>query len=389
LGFSTLFDMHLMAHCLPEKVWNSRTVILIYTDEHTTRYDQPTLCFHQKRRRQMRTNPFFLIGLFAIGLFVLSGCYTQVAKPDPDEDQAVTEESEQAESEEQAQEESYTSPHRTNIYVYGAYGYPYYYDPFWYDPFWSPYYPWRSSFYVYIGYSYYDPWDWCGTPWYYYPRHCGYYGRHAWWPSYYDYYYYPRYYHGGYYGRSYEKDDRSPVRQRSIDRRTRSTDLTPVAFGTTRKYSRPSLSKIRPVVYTRDASGALQRRTRGDAVGAPKTIIGGRDAMPPVKRNDGGDRRVSKGNANDTPSDGAPGYVTTRKQSPPSSSGGSGETRTRKQRPSPAPPVSKGGSSSPPAKRSSGGSVSKPPSSGSSGNSGSSNKGSGSSGSSNRRTRRP
>jgi len=342
----------------------------------------------------MKTKNFVMIGLLAMSLFVLTGCYTQMAKPDPNEDEAVAAQAEQAESEEpvqeeQAQEEAYAVPHETNVYVYGGYGYPYYYDPYWYDPFWSPYYPYRSGLYVHIGYGgyYRDPWDWCGSPWYYGWR-CGYYGySSSWWPTY-------GYYSPHYYGHYYDDDLRYPVKQRGFDRRGRSGDDRPMVVGSGTNNSRPSLSKTRPVVYTENGTGTLVRRTRRGSSSDSDNPTVGRDAAAPVKPSVDTGRRVSKGTEADR--DGSSGKAVT-KPAPSGTSGSSGNTgksgsssgtRVRKQSP---PPSSGGGSYTPPPKRSSGGgsSVSKP-SSGSSGNSGAGTQSSGSSGSSggSRRTKK-
>jgi len=318
----------------------------------------------------MRTKNFVMIGLLALGLFVFNGCYTQMAKPDPNEDEVVAVEEQQTESEEQTQEESYAAPYETNVYVNGGYGYPYYYDPFW-----SPYYPYRSGLYVHIGYGGYygDPWNWCGSPWYY-NWDCGYYSRSAWWPGYGGGYYYPRNY-----GHYYDDDLRYPVKQRSYGRRGRNTDDRPLTVASGTKNSRPSLSKTRPVVYTRDDSGTLVRRTR--RVTSTDNPTSGRDSVTPVKSgSDGsGGRRISKREGSGTTYTGPPRQSSSGKSG---NSGSSDGTRVRKQ----GPPASSGGSSTPPQKRSSGGSVTKQ--SGSSGNSGSGNQGSGSSGGGSRRTRK-
>lgn len=325
----------------------------------------------------MRTKNFVMIGLFALGLFVFNGCYTQMAKPDPNEDEAVAAEEQQAETEDQAQEEGYATPYETNVYVNGGYGYPYYYDPFW-----SPYYPYRSGVYVHIGSGgyYNDPWSWCGSPWYY-NWDCGYYGRYSWGPGYGG-YYYPH----NYYGRHYDDDQRYPVKQRGFGRRGRNGDDTPVVVASGTNNSRPSLSKTRPVVYTRDNSGTLVRRARrGSSTDNPTS---GRDSVTPVKSGNYGDRgrRTSKDSGSEssgTTVDAAPRKQPSSGSGPAGKSGSSDGTRVRKQ----GPPASSGGSSAPPQKRSSGGSVTKQ--SGSSGNSGSGTQSSGTSGGGSRRTRKP
>jgi len=319
----------------------------------------------------MKTKHFALfIGLCIMGLLSFTGCYTQIAKPDRDEEPTVAAEPEQEESEEQAEEESSTLPRRTNVYVYGGFGYPYYYDPFGW-----PYYPWRSGVYVNIGYR--DPWSWCGSPWYYSWDCDYYYGWHGGWPSYYTHYYSPYYY-----GRYYDDDFRYPVKQRSFGRRGRSADDTPVAYGGANN-SRPSISKVRQVVYARNTEGALQRRTRRDGVGVVKGSTPVRESVRPIRRGGDGSRREAKGGEK------VNGAGNSGNSSDTNASGGQAVTRTRKQSPPASPPAGGGGSSTPPVKRS-GGSVSKPShsgGSGNSGNSGSSNKGSGSSGGSNRRVR--
>jgi len=321
----------------------------------------------------MRTKNFVMIGLFALGLFVFNGCYTQTARPDPDENEAVAAQEQQTETEQQAQEETYATPHETNVYVYGGYGYPYSYDPFW-----SPYYPYRSGLYVQIGYGgyYRDPWDWCGSPWYY-DCYSGYSGHYSWWPGYGGGYYYPRNY-----GHYYDDDLRYPVKKRGYGRRGRSTDDQPLTVASGTKNSRPSLSKARPVVYTRDDSGTLVRRTR--RVTSTDNPTSGRDSVTPVKSgsDSNGGRRISKRDGSESSGTTYTGPPKQSSSGKSGNSGNSGGTRVRKQ----GPPASSGGSSSPPQKRSSGGSVTKQ--SGSSGNSGSGTQSSGTSGGGSRRTKK-
>jgi hypothetical protein len=330
----------------------------------------------------MRTKQFIVfICLSFTSVLVLSGCYTQVARPDRDEGQTVSAEPAETETDEEYQEaveEESVPPSRTNVYVLGGYGYPLYYDPFW-----SPYAPWRSGIYVRIGY-YRDPWEWCGTPWYY-SWDCDYY--YGWWPSHRYSYYYPRYYSHHFYGwgNHYTGNyPRGPVGERNFARRDRHASGSATVYRTP-STSRISLAKVRPAVYTRDGSGTFIRRVHRESAGELKKATPVRDSAPPIRQGDNNNPRI-KGKDNsrggsDTNSGGN------------ASGGQPSNRRVRKQSPQPLPPASgtSGGSNPPPAKRSSGETVKKPSNSGSSGNSGtsgSSNRGSGSSsGGSNRRVR--
>ena len=157
-------------------------------------------------KRQNKYRSLFAMLLLSAA-FVLSGCYTQLAKPSSsseslegeyyveehgeyDEDSSEYEDSEYAEEEEKTVEQ---------YYIYNYYGF--YPDPWWYDPFvYDARFPWWSdpffaaSFaptYVSIHVGYYDPFFYgYYRPWY--RRHHAYSGFHfgtVWWPSYYSGYY--------------------------------------------------------------------------------------------------------------------------------------------------------------------------------------------------------
>ena len=135
---------------------------------------------------------FFLLGVALLLSGFSLGCYTQFAPPIAQEESAQYEEY-QPQEESEAVYDEYAG--ETNIYIYGGYpvfpytydpwAYPYWdtafgYDPYGYDSYWGASYgygygprPWRSGFYVSIGYDYgwgYDPywgpWGGWGPRWY-------------------------------------------------------------------------------------------------------------------------------------------------------------------------------------------------------------------------------
>jgi len=326
----------------------------------------------------MKAKIWLLFTGLALSGLVLNGCYTQLARPDQEEDTQVVRESEPVEEESQ---EAYTKEesddrHATDVYVFGG-GW---YRPYGYYPGWSWYrYP-RSRFYVSVGFGYYDPfdpWGWCGTPWswcdpwdYYYSGYRNpYYG---WRPSYYyDPFYAPHYVY---------RDRVVEQKKRTITRR----GSKPVDDNSAGTYAGGSShgSLARPVAgtYARGDDGSYRRVRRTDAAATdrrnePASVTGSNNGSG----NDSGRRtikRSSSGN-NDT------GY-----RRPASRGGSSGDSRGSVRRSKPSSDSGDSGSRrGSNGSSGSGGSVSKP--SGSSGQSSppSSNKGSSNGGSSNRRTR--
>jgi hypothetical protein len=126
----------------------------------------------------MKTKLLFLLAGLAVSGLVLNGCYTQMARPDREDEPSYAEESESAEvvageSEEtsaQKKADMQRDDHqRTNIYIYGNgwYGspwYPYGY-PYWYDPYPRSGFMFRSDMAIMISgigaarrVNWYDPW---------------------------------------------------------------------------------------------------------------------------------------------------------------------------------------------------------------------------------------
>jgi hypothetical protein len=326
----------------------------------------------------MKTKLLFLLAGLAVSGLVLNGCYTQMARPDREDEPNYAEESESAEvvagesEEASAQKEAdmqRDDHRRTNVYIYGGgwYGspwYPYGY-PYWYDP-----YP-RSGFYVSIGYGYgyYDQWNWCGTAWNWYDPWCHDYYSGFWGPSYgwRPAYYYPPYYYP-YYGVS--DNGGVPAKKRSIGRRGSTvTDDLPSGTYTTGS-TRGTLFRPASSTYTRDNDGSYRRIRRDAASSSGSTVqrAGSNDKSTSKQGQPATNgRRVSKrGSGND----GNSNRTTVSRGSSGNNSGRSGHSGSS-------------GSSG------SGGSVSKPSGSGSSGGSAPrSSSGSSSSGtSSGRRTR--
>ena len=261
----------------------------------------------------MKAKLFLLLAGLAVSGFVLNGCYTQIARPDGEDepryaeepqtadDEVITENSEEAAVREEA-DRPYDYRHRTDVYVYGGgwYGSPWY--PYGYPSWYAPY-P-RSGFYVSVGYGYYDQWNWCGTGWdwydpwchnYYYPGSWGYYG---WRPSH---YYYPHYY--PYYAGSGKSG--VPAKKRTIGRRGSSVSdevagAIPTATSTRGTLFRPSSS-----TYTRDNDGSY-RRVRRDETGSASTVqrAGSTNKSSSQGQSASNGRRVSKrGSSNSGNSD--------------------------------------------------------------------------------------
>ncbi|MFQ5864857.1 MAG: hypothetical protein ACE5IW_06455 [bacterium] len=113
--------------------------------------------------------------LIIISTFFLSGCYTQLAKPQvqSEEQEYYVEEEQEYEGEEEYQEEGedYDEVHITRRYYHDIH---YYGAPWWYDPFFDPYfyryyYPYSSHISIHIGYYdpfFYDPFFWYDPYWY-------------------------------------------------------------------------------------------------------------------------------------------------------------------------------------------------------------------------------
>jgi len=336
----------------------------------------------------MKAKNWLLLSGLAVSGLVWNGCYTQIARPDQEEDTQVARESEPADEESgEAQrdrefdERDTDDRHVTNVYVY---------DDFrrgWRRPSWaysSRYdyrYP-RSGFYFSAGFGYYDPydsWGWCGTPWnwcdpwddYY----SGYWGPyHGWRPSYYnDPFYYPR---------QVNRDRVVDQKKRTFTRRgaTPADDNSGSGGTYATGGSRGSLARPVSGTYARGDDGSYRRVRRTEATNTKTT----REAPNVIDRdnvntNDSGRRTVRR-----TSGDSGEKTVARRPSNDGNSSGGS-DRRGRKE------PASNGGNTE---RRgsgdSSGGNVARPSGSGSSGKSSpppSSGGSSGNSGSSDRRRR--
>jgi hypothetical protein len=321
-------------------------------------------------------NWLLLTGLALSGL-VWNGCYTQIARPDRDEDtqiasesESTVEESDRIDSQKEDGDQQIDDRETTNVYVYSGW-----YRPYWYYPSWSWYrYP-RSRFYVSVGFGYYDsfdPWGWCGTPWGWYDPWDYYYA--GYWDPYYYGWHSPRYY-SSYYPRHIYRDRVVTQTKRPFTRRG-SSAVDNNSPGNTYATSGSRGSLARPVAgtFARGDDGNYRRVRRTDATSTdPNRDNGSLD-------NSG--RRTLKRATNDNNNE------TYRKPANRGSSSGDyrgSERRTRREPNSDRGSVQRRGSSG------SGGNVSKPSNSGSSGRSspppsskGSSNDGS----SSNRRTRK-
>jgi len=332
----------------------------------------------------MKAKNWLLLSGLALGGLVWNGCYTQIARPDQEEDTQVAEATDEESGEAQRDretDEGYTDDrHLTNVYVYDDFRWG------WRRPYWaysSRYgyrYP-RPGFYFSAGYGYYDPydsWGWCGTPWNwcdpwddYYSGYWGPYSR--WRPSYYyDPFYYPR---------QVNRDRVADQRKRTITRRgsTPADDNSGSAgtYGT--GGSRGSLARPAAGTYARGDDGNYRRVRRTE------TTTKGRVTEPTnvIDRGNGNTNDSGRRTVRRTTNDGSGKTVARRPTNDGNSSGGS-ERRGRKE------PASNDGNTERRDSGSSGGSVSRPSGSGSSGKSSpppSSGGSSGSSGSSDRRRR--
>lgn len=205
----------------------------------------------------MRTKASILLAAFALSGWLLSGCYTQLARPNSEDEPQLTDDSA---SENQATDENYAeettdTEGATNVYVYGgAYG------PYW-DPWW--YYSPRSRFYVSIGFGYYDAWGWCGSPWNgWYEPWCryGYYYSYPW----------PYHYYGGYpvyYPTYHTGTSIVDNRKRDFTRRGAKpgqNDFPPTAVANS-PGDRNSLTKPVSATFARGEDGAYRRVRRDEA----------------------------------------------------------------------------------------------------------------------------
>jgi hypothetical protein len=327
----------------------------------------------------MKAKLLFLLAGLALSGFVMNGCYTQVARPDREDETTVSREEEYIEEE---TEEAQTSDarrddirHHTDVYIYGGS----WYDP-WYSPWYSSWYRYpRSRFYVSVGFGY-DPWGWCGTPWdRWYDPWCGtgyyapYWGRYYGWRP--PYYYDPFYQHYPYYGhrdRVVVEPKKRPSTRRGLTPATDQSAGTYVSGGGSGSLLRPASG-----TYARGTDGTYRRVRKGEptssTVGAG---INDQGMGEPVRRSG----NVSKRGTRDS---GDINRGTTPREN--NSGGNQGSVRrTRKPEPS-----SDAGRSRPQSgSRGSGGSVSKP-SGGSASGGGSAPKSSGGSSSSGSSSKRP
>ena len=173
-----------------------------------------------------------------IGSFLISGCYTQLSKPQvaiEDQEYYVEEqvdENELAEADTERVVYHYYEDH------YDHFSYPYYYRSI-YDPWYIP------GPHLYIGYyDYWDPyWDW---GWGYWNRpHRIFYD-----PWGYSYYYYGPYWNDHYYWANYSSGSVKYVNKRGFDRRHRSFGLQPKRMDASRM-SNASTPSVRKKDYTR------------------------------------------------------------------------------------------------------------------------------------------
>jgi len=311
-----------------------------------------------------------LSGLALSGL-VWNGCYTQIARPDQEEDtqvaEAADEESSDATRDREA-EEGYTDDrHVTNVYVYDDFRWGWgWRRPYWaYSSRYGYRYP-RSGFYFSAGFGYYDPydsWGWCGTPWSWCDPWDSYYGG-SWggWRPYYDPVYYPRH---------VTRDRVADQRKRTITRRgsTPADDNSGSAGTYAGGGSRGSLARPVSGTYARGDDGSYRRVRRTDATNngrgtEPTTVIDrGNDnsndsGRRTVRRttNDGGDKTVVRRPSNDGNSSGGSdrrgrkepasnGGNTERRGSNGSSGSGGNVSRPSGSSGQSAPPPSSGGSS--------------------------------------------
>jgi hypothetical protein len=307
----------------------------------------------------MKAKLLFLLAGLALSGFVMNGCYTQVARPDRDDETTVSREEEYTEEETEEAQASDTQRedirHHTDVYIYGGS----WYDS-WYSPWYSSWYRYpRSRFYFSIGYGY-DPWGWCGTAWDWgYDPWCGtgYYGGYR--GSYYRgwrsaYYYDPFYRHYP----SYVTRDRVVESKKRPTARRGLTKGSDQSTGTYVSGGGGSLLRPASGTYARGTDGTYRRVRKGDATN-DRTIGNDQNSAQPAR----GNREINKRGTRDA------GAVK-RAATPPEKASGSNQgsvRRTRKPAPSSGDSYTKprSGSSSK-GSSGSGGSVSKPSGGGSS-----------------------
>lgn len=164
------------------------------------------------------------VALFIAGAFLLSGCYTQLAKPEAKKvETRYYEETEPDYSEEEyVEEEVAYAEDAEEVHVYHHYApyYGYYGTPWWFDPFYDPffydyYYPYSSHVSIHVGF--YDPFYFS---YFYYPfsyrYRSYYYGFGCWRPV--------RGYFVPYYPGSYVNVNTVPYKQRGFTRRGTQTE---------------------------------------------------------------------------------------------------------------------------------------------------------------------
>lgn len=241
----------------------------------------------------------FLAGLALSGL-VMNGCYTQVARPDRDDETTVSREEEYTEEETEEAQAADTRRddirHHTDVYIYGG---------SWYDPWYSSWYGYpRSRFYVSVGFGY-NPWGWCGTPWDWgYDPGCGsgYYGGYrgsyyrGWHPTYYRdpfYQHYPSY---GTRGGAVENKKR-PMTRRGLKPGSDQSAGTYVSGGGGGSLLRPASG-----TYTRGTDGTYRRVRKGDATSgrtiaddqnSAQPVLGSREIIKRGTRDSGGIKRAA------------------------------------------------------------------------------------------------
>lgn len=249
----------------------------------------------------MKSKTFILaLGLMLMS-FVISGCYTQLARQTQDDEgvaqEAVHEENgdmeEYAENDTEYVRDQQSEYDVTNIYVYDYYR-PYYWDPWdpWYYSWYYRHHP-RNRFYVSVGWgAYYDYWDWCGTRW------SGY-----WDPWYRDRYYWwgpTAVYNPGWYYPDYSPiyDPPQPSKKRDFGRRgARGSDDDGTVADRRGSLSKPiadrsSISKPGETVFDRGADGSYRRQRR--------TEVDTRDRATPASDERATDRRRVSRRATDS-----------------------------------------------------------------------------------------
>ncbi len=245
---------------------------------------------------KLKASLFALAAMFMA--FLLTGCYTQMAKPDSSEDRPEYSESTSEEEQEyqdreyQNEEDSYRDyDHVTNVYVYDDfYARRYYWDR------WDPWYAWHYRYPRYgwnVRYSYYDNdyWNWwCGTPWdRYYDPWWDYRYSH-WGPSWgWNYPYWDRY-------SNYPRGRGHVNEKRPFGRRSSSSGNDGGGAVARRGSDRSNLSKPEGTTYARGDDGVYRRARRTDTESIRDTRTEGS-----TPASDG--RRTSRRGTTDTRSD--------------------------------------------------------------------------------------